>query len=279
MKPATASRGWGIGLVALVLSLGLVGPGDAAVLVAPGETAVFAQGDGGQVACRLGTAERRCDRGNFFAEATASSRTVEAAFGPASIGSGFGTPRVARAEIHNDFGIPGPPDNLVDVQISLGYNFDGRVGGTAAYEAAATLSLRIEDITSSPPVPIGSHEVFRQDRSNDQGLTDIAFGGERYVLDGESSSFVVRLRRGRTYRLWFTVEAMVELFLLGQGRARAIATWTHLAARVDEDEVEQLAKHDAAVMEEFADIRRRLDEIKRLLLTPQGRRPGFPLKP
>ena len=46
-----------------------------------------------------------------------------------------------------------------------------------------------------------------------------------------------------------------------------------------------LATHDADIKRELAAIRRKLDEnnalldeIKRLLLTPQGRREGFPIK-
>ena len=46
-----------------------------------------------------------------------------------------------------------------------------------------------------------------------------------------------------------------------------------------------LATHDADVKRELAEIkdmldeqRQQLEEIKRLLLTPQGRREGFPLK-
>jgi hypothetical protein len=47
----------------------------------------------------------------------------------------------------------------------------------------------------------------------------------------------------------------------------------------------QLATHDADIKRELAEIKKKLDdqqalleEIKKLLLTPQGRREGFPIK-
>jgi hypothetical protein len=86
-----------------------------------------------------------------------------------------------------------------------------------------------------------------------------------------------------------------------------MASWSQLSVTVDEDEVEQLdghdtdiksaiarhnaaikatiGQHDADIKAELAEIKDKLGkieddlaEIKRLLITPQGRRPGFPLK-
>ena len=104
------------------------------------------------------------------------------------------------------------------------------------------------------------------------------------------------LRRGHRYRLTFELQVLGEAMLVGKIISDGQATWTRSRISVDEDEVEllalhdtavrsELAAHDAAVKQRLAEILAKLDdqatqiaEIKKLLLTPQGRREGFPLK-
>ena len=113
------------------------------------------------------------------------------------------------------------------------------------------------------------------------------------------------LRRGRSYRVVFSIEAMSQVPAVGAVLADGTADLKELTVKVDEDEVEELATHDGAVRSALAahdaavraelsqhdsdikallaDLSRRQEEIIRLLLTPQGRRTSdlgsFPIKP
>ena len=126
----------------------------------------------------------------------------------------------------------------------------------------------------------------------------------KLTLSGDQT---VTLRRGHRYRLTFEVQVLGEALLVGKIITDAQATWTRSRVSVDEDEVDLLTQHDTAVRVELAahdqairaalashdaDVKQKLNEIlakleeqsaqlaeiKRLLLTPQGRREGFPIK-
>jgi hypothetical protein len=271
-------------------------PARAAVSVPPGETHAFSRADGGKTECRVEGIPKNCTGRFRNTDFDAANKRVVADFASGVLNTGLGLPNVAHAAVYNDFSIPGSPDTVVDVQISVKYDFDGVMGGGGAYEVAGAAMLLVEDISASPARAAGSMELFRQDRSGDQGLTDISTGVETYILVGESASFQLKLRRGRTYRLWFSAEALAEILLVGTVQSSVMASWSQLSVTVDEDEVEQLDghdadikavidRHDADIKAELAEIKDKLGkieddlaEIKRLLITPQGRRPGFPLK-
>jgi hypothetical protein len=206
-----------------------------------------------------------------------------------------GTANYAAAAIFNDFTLAGAPDTLVNTQISTTFDFNGEVFGAGAYKGAATLSMRVSDMTAGG-VQIATHTLFEQERSGDHGISDVTGGSETQALVGSNSSFFVQLRRGRTYRLTFEVEVLGEALIVGKTISSGAAVWNGSLVSIDEDEVEllslhdagvhrALARHDADIKRELAEIHRKLDEqaaqlaeIKRLLLTPQGRRDGFPLR-
>lgn len=226
----------------------VVSANNVAVAIEPGEELSFTNADGGATECRRLNTARGCNGvlNPFTANYDTSSNTVDASF-DGIIATGIGLPNIASASIYNNFSLSGSPDNFVDVQISVTYDFQGSLFGGAAYETAVTVILKVEDITGSANKAIGSLELFRQDRSGDQGLTDLSVGGERYSLKDESAKFLVKLRRGRDYRIWFSVEALVEKFLVGKASAYANATRKDLTVRVDEDEVELMATNNETI--------------------------------
>lgn len=195
----------------------------------------------------------------------------------------LGAANYARASVHSDFMVPGPPATLVDVQVSTTFDFTGRLFSAGAYKAATSLTIHLLDLTVGRV--IASHTLFEQERSGDQGISDVTGSSETQAVFGNTSAFHATLRRGHNYRLEFEVEVLGEALVVGKTHVEAFATWTRSRINVDEDEVDLLRDHDADVKSELAEIQRKLDEqaaqlaeIKRLLLTPQGRREGFPIK-
>ncbi len=110
---------------------------------------------------------------------------------------------------------------------------------------------------------------------------------------------------GEDYRVEIQLQAMAQVLMVGAVEVDARAGWKSITVRIDEDEIDALAEHDAAVLSAIAahdaaisaqlaqhdadikalllELREGQQEIIRLLLTPQGRRESgedeFPLKP
>lgn len=293
-------------VAALVSSLSLVGGLDIAWAqpeVTPGGTVVFTTADGGGVECRrLQTIT--CIPGVVTGSANAAGR----AFFARSIVpvTGLGVPNDAKATIDNDFTIAGSAvDRVVDVQVDVYFDYFSSFNVAALSKVEGSLSLSIEDIMwGTPGIPVAAHTLVSQNRTSDQGLTDLAQGAENNNLSNSNAHFRPQLRRGHTCRLSFSAESLGEVSLLGVARSVVDAGWRRLGVTVDEDEVEQLAAHDLAVRTQLtahdtdmreqlsthdADIKQLLasqhEEVRalfaqviRLLNTPQGRRPEFPVK-
>jgi hypothetical protein len=181
-----------------------------------------------------------------FSVAQADDNFVRARHNQMS-GAGIGEPHVATARIYDDFRIPGSPDSFVPVLFSVTYDLFLSLLGSAAYECAGELSLVVEDVTSGTAIGVGSVSLFRQDRSGDQGFTDLTTGREVYQKSGEVGNLSLLLKRGRVYRVWFQVEAMGEQFIVGQSDDLVSATRRRLVVSVDEDEVEQLDRIEAKI--------------------------------
>ena len=273
------------------------------------QTVTFSVADNGQGGCRQGSISVSCS--NFLGEtaARAVAREVEtsARIGLLQMTGYIGLPIYSTASVYNDFIVPGPPDgNMVDVQITVQYDFTGNLAAAGIYSVSNSLVLRVQDRTANALV--ARQELVNMQRQGDQGVTDVSGAQERSVLTGEVGHVAVKLRRGHHYRLHFELESSAVTFLVGTMRADAFAKWNRLSVNVGEDEVEllgihdqevkaallgvqsailsALAKHDNDVKAELATIKNQLngidgdlEEIKTLLLTPQGRREGFPILP
>jgi hypothetical protein len=291
-------------VASFVLALFYPEVGAAQLTINPGGTANITTATGSGTACRIDAVAASCDILRFSGTDVVSSDTVRARYD--QLLPAIGVPNYAAASLYADIVLPGPPDSVVDAQIATTFDFAGFLFGAGAYKGTATVSLHVTDITSGGSVPTASHTLFEQERSGDQGLTDVSAGGETQTLRGSTSTFRVTLRRGRTYRLTFEAEVLGEALIVGKVMSEATATWIRSAVTVDEDEVDllaihdtgmqtalaahdlavrtELAQHDTDIKQELAEIRKKLDEhtalleeIKRLLLTPQGRREGFPI--
>ncbi len=274
-----------------------------------GTTVTFTTAENAQASCRKGEFDEPCN--NFLGEtaARASAKEVEtsARLGPLNTASGI--PLYSTASVYNDFVVPADPtgaDTMVDVQITVQYDFFGNFVSGGLYALNNSLSLRVQDRTANALV--ARHELTNMERQGDQGFTDISLAEERSVLTGEVGHFIVKLRRGHHYRLHFELESSAVSFVAGALRADAFAKWHRLSINVGQDLVEHLdthdrhikaaligvensllgalARHDADIKAELAIIKKQLSgidqdiaEIKTLLLTPQGRRDGFPINP
>jgi hypothetical protein len=308
ITPTVGRNGSAIWVFALLCLTAVAGV-SAETTVPINESVTFPVAENGQAACRQGSTGVTCS--NFLGETAArpSTREVETSARIGNLQSvGFiGIPIYSTASVYNDFFIPGPPDgNMIDVQITVQYDFTGNIAGAGIYAMSNSLALRVQDRTANALV--ARQEFISMERQGDQGVTDVSGAQERRVLTGEVGHMLVKLRRGHHYRLHFELESSASTFVAGTMRADAFAKWNRLSVNVGEDEVEllsihdqqvkaallgvqstilgALAKHDTDIKAELAIIKNQLsgiegdlDEIKTLLLTPQGRREGFPILP
>jgi len=203
----------------------------------------------------------------------------------------LGIPHYATSWLYKDIEIGdlSGEGNFVDVQISPTYTWEGGILGGGNYEGRFSLSIEIEDITADTSTTgIGSFDLVSRDRSGDQGLTDVAAGAVTYDRNMDTAHFQIKLRRGRTYRIYFKAEALGSPLLTGI-ESSVRARWEKVGVSIGIDLTEQIAIHDedikAAIAEHDEDIKEQLyevmadlEEIKKLLITPQGKRDGFPLK-
>ncbi|HSS63357.1 MAG TPA: hypothetical protein VLS27_02925 [Gammaproteobacteria bacterium] len=186
--------------------------------------------------------------------------------------------------------------SLYDIGVVL---IDKETGQSIAAETVASSLRQGSSVSVTPPgSPVGFPVPDPQ-----SDLVDTAF----------THHLRAPLRRGHRYeiRINFEVKAQVEDSILDPIAITAFAgsnffqgqrglTWNNCLVSLAPDDFEritdqiaahdaaaaaQLAQHDADIKSELADIkgelgdiREQLDRIERLLLTPQGRRPGFPLK-
>ena len=305
----SVGRNCSIFLVSALLYLTCLASVSAETTVPINETVTFSVAENGQASCREGSTSVMCS--NFLGETAArpSTREVETSARIGNLQSiGYiGKPIYSTASVYNDFFVPGPPDgNMVDVQITVQYDFTGNIAGAGLYAMSNSLALRVQDRTANALV--ARQDLISMDRQGDQGVTDVSGAQERRVLMGEVGHLLVKLRRGHHCRLHFELESSASTFAVGSMRADAFAKWNRLSVNVGEDEVELLGIHDqevkaallgvqstllsalathdtdikaelAALKNQLSGIEEDLAEIKTLLLTPQGLREGFPIVP
>jgi hypothetical protein len=268
-------------VLALALAACLAATGaHAQPTVAPGGTIVFTAADGGSVTCRR-LAPISCVPGIVDGSDDPSGRSV---FARSLIPvTGAGVPNYATATIYNDFTIAGSGvDTVVDAQIDVTYDFFSSINVAVLSKVGADLSLSIVDVGFGFPIPVAASDIVSTNRTSDNGVTDVSQGTENNNLSGANAHFQAKLRRGHTYQLQFKLETLGEVSLLGVARVVSDAGWRRLAVTIDEDEVEQLSRHDSDMKALLAthdtDIKELLEEVIRLLNTPTGRRPDFPIK-
>lgn len=222
--------------------------------VSPGQFMEFTSIDGDGIGCRVGTHEVGCIALVFSGTGSPSAgirapgvsidipdeRRLSAGYNRLVTTTVFpipplSVPQYASASTYNDFSVLGPANHVVDAQISVTFDGVSEVLGGGAFLAQMKISLGVSDITDGEPgVGISSLELFTMERSNEQGFTDVTVASERQVLVGETSSFVVKLRSARTYRLTFGVEVMGEGILAGlTGFIVGHAGWQSLSVLLD----------------------------------------------
>jgi len=287
MKNAYSSL-FGLIYLALAILLVPVQTFAAPTVINPGERHYFTSAEGGKKECRSADGSLpdtvSCNKPLFQATTyDPAGNFVRASVSDTPVTS-FAAARIVTASVYNDFTIPGDFSHFVDAQISYTYDFFVGLAAFSAYSASGELSMIVEDITDTIPVFIAQEVIYTLDRSGDQGFTDISGGEQIDYPRNEVHTMKIKLRRGQTYRIWFQAQAIAEsdgLYVFAEGDG----FWNRLMVDLGNDPVEQLAMHDTDIKSElsklqgqFNEINSKLDKINRLLLTPQGRRSGFPLK-
>ena len=237
----------------------------AAPAVGPGQTYQFSHADGGGTQCRTATGilpdTTTCGSLTTF---SASDNFVRAVFDATLLITGLGEAHYSTAWVHNDFLIPGEATNIVDAQISVTFDYYGILFAAGAFKSSGTLTLEIEDRTANRLV--SSTTLFQQERDGDQGFTDIAIAQQLEFPRGETASVQVKLQRGHSYRIKFSLETLAEEFAVGKIVASGSASWEKLYVVVSPDESEQLRNHDAEVKAAQLD----LDRFEALLKANAG---------
>jgi outer membrane murein-binding lipoprotein Lpp len=208
----------------------------AQVPVDTGDTIEFTQGDGGAVECRIDSAVQVCTDAAFAGTVfDATGRSVSAVVDQATAGAGAGN--YAAASVYNDFTVAGVATSLVEAQVSATFDWAGSILSAVPYEGELLLNLTVSDITGGAPgVAVATHTLFRQSRSGDQGVGGDTPSPESQIVSGANSSFIVKLRRGQTYRLAFQAVALGETLIEGAVQASAGAAWSSLSVSLEEDE-------------------------------------------
>ena len=239
----------------LLALAGPAAPAHALVEILPGQYVTLggsdtgSAGNGGEVSCAVSFVDVSCLLPEFvFSSAQPNDNFVRARHNRFAA-SGLGEPHVATARIYDDFAIPGSPDSFVPVLFSVAYDFDLSLVGAAAYECSGEVSLIVEDVTSGTLIGVGSASLFRQDRSGDQGFTDLTTGREIYRKEREVGSLSLLLRGGAPIACGSQVETMGEQFVVGNTDSLLSATLRRLVVSVDEDEIEQLNRIEAKIDE------------------------------
>lgn len=217
-------------------------------------------------------------------------------------------PHYATSWLYKDITIDDPSQqgNLVEVQISPTYTWEGGLLGVANYEGRFSLSIEVED---SSGIAIGSFDLVSRDRSGDItiGLELPSEGTSAYDRNNDTNHFPIMLKRGETYRLYFKAEAHGAPLISGV-ESSVRARLESVGVSVPVDSTEQLAIHDTDIKSQIAihdadlksqlathdaDVKARLGEIQssinenqrllnitmarqleilRLLITPEGQR-------
>lgn len=149
------------------------------------------------------------------------------------------------------------------------------------------MSVEVDDVTAIDPVGVASFDLVSRDRQGDQAieLAIPALDAAPYDRNDDTASFGLKLRSGRTYRITFKAEAYgFPILLIPNVEAAIRCWWDELSVTVDEEESVLLMDLDAALSLHDAEIKALLTglgadlaEVKRLLNTPTGRRPEFPI--
>ena len=242
---------------------------------------------------------------NIRTRADTANKLVGAAFtnfGYANIAGfdQFGTPHYATSWLFKDIEIADPSGQgkMVVVQLSPTYTWEGGILGAGNYEGRIALALEIEDITDATSFNVGSFDLAGRDRNGDitVGLELPAAGTASYDRNADTNHFQIMLQRGRVYRVYFKAEAYAAPIATAVESAIR-ARWDSLGVAMATDVSEQLALHDTEIKAALAahdmnianrvavhdaEIKALLEqvlvdlaEIRQLLITPQGRRPGW----
>lgn len=180
--------------------------------------------------------------------------------------------------LHTCFYVPGSKPTVLDATVSANINWDGVLFGAGVLGAGASVTIDMFLVDKTDNVIKASTRVM-QKAQDSAGLKGIDVGGT-HVSGSQGVSMQGTVVRGHQYAIQLRVTTSAETGLVGVSVGSIFAEnvfglglgdhyvkWTQLAITVNDD-----------ISEKLDQLLQGQEEIEKLLKTPQGRRPGFPLK-
>ena len=268
----TKSRVMSRGLTFVIPLVMAVAPAVASEVVEPGETQVF-------------TAADRCDGTPF--EDTVFRGTNSACVPPARVEAtailsvaALNSNVTSFSTAFTDFTVTGTNGAVLDASVSATVDWDGVLFGAGIAGAGARVKLELILFDETDGAVKGSTVIVDQ-KQDSATLVGIDVGGTRFT-GSEEVSLTGTVVRGHDHSLQLKLTCGAESGLVGLDVGCVFmndvfginlggdphAKWTSLSITVEQDIFERLDQIDAK-LEGLDD---KLDEVIRLLLTPQGRR-------
>lgn len=268
----TTSRLRSRGLALAVPFIIATSPALSAEIVEPGETQVF-------------TAIDRCDGTPF--EDTIFRGTNSACVEPARVEAAailsvaaINSNVTAFSTVFADFLVSGDNGSVLDATVSAAIDWDGVLFGAGVLGAGARVKVELILFDETDGVVKASREVVNRAQDS-TGLKGIDIGGTRFA-GAEEVSLQGTVVRGHEHSIQLKLTCAAESGLVGLDVGCIYmndvfginlggdphAKWTSLSITVSQDIFERLDEIEAKI--DLLDDK--MDEVIRLLLTPQGRR-------
>jgi hypothetical protein len=206
--------------------------------------------------------------------------------------------------LYTCFFVPGTKPTVLDATVSADIDWDGILFGAGVLGAGASVEVDLYLVDETAGVIKANIQVMKKSQDS-TGLKGIDVGGT-HVTGSQTVSMQGTVVRGHQYSVRLKVITSAETGLIGVdvgsifapnvfglGLGDHYVRWTKLAITVNEDISEkldqlldgqaQILQGQDKILQGQAEIKQAIAEhdaaVQNLLLTPQGRRPGFPLKP
>ena len=198
--------------------------------------------------------------------------------------------------LHTCFYVPGTTPTVLNATVSAKIEWDGVLFGAGVLGAGASVAVDLYLVDDTDGVIKASTRIMQKSQDS-TGLKGIDVGGT-HVYGSNAVSMQGTVVRGHEYSLQLKVTTTADTGLggidvgsifaenvFGLGLGDHYVKWDQLAITVSGDineKLDQILAGQKELKQGQEEIKQKIDEhdaeIKKLLQTPQGRRPGFPFR-
>jgi len=195
--------------------------------------------------------------------------------------------------LHTCFYVSGTKPTVLDATVSANIEWDGILYGAGVLGAGASVAIDLYLVDTTDHVIKASTRIM-QEAQDSIGLKGIDVGGSP-VSGSKAVSMKGTVVRGHQYTIQMKVTTFAETGLVGAsigsifeadlGLGDHYVKWNELAITISDDineKLDQLLQGQEELKQGQEEIKQKIDDhdadIKKLLKTPEGRRPGFPVK-